>query len=352
MERHCLHVMVGQQGLWDEAERLAKLARKKPSLERLKAAIPWEEFRPLLESAFAKERKSPAGRKRIDLIVMFRILVLQQLHNLSDEEVEFQVNDRRSFERFADLGVMHSIPDATTVALFREQLRQAGIFAELFQKFDAYLEEQGLTARGGQIIDATIVPVPKQRNRRKDNEEIKQGKLPEDWQDNPNRLRQKDLDARWTKKNGVSHYGYKNSISIDAIYGLIRRHVLPPANLHDSQMLPALLDGKNADAMVWADSAYQSKRVDSFLKEAGYESRIQEKGSRHHPLDTAAKERNREVSRTRSKVEHVFGQMEMVMGGKLTRCIGLARVQAWWCLRNLVFNFLRFTQHKYGLVQT
>ena len=94
-----------------------------------------------------------------------------------------------------------------------------------------------------------------------------------------------------------------------------------------SQMLPALLDGKNADAMVWADSAYQSKRVDSFLKEAGYESRIQEKGSRHDPLATAAKERNRERSKTRAKVEHVFGQMEMVMGGKLTRCIGLARLE-------------------------
>ena len=122
-------------------------------------------------------------------------------------------------------------------------------------------------------------------------------------------------------------YGDKNSISIDAVYGLIRRHVLTPANLHASQMLPALLDGKNADAMVWADSAYQSKRMDSFLKEAGYESRIQEKGSRHDPLATAAKERNRERSKTRSKVEHVFGQMEMVMGGKLTRCIGLARVE-------------------------
>ena len=279
------------------------------------------------------------------------LLVLQQLYNLSDAEVGFQVNDRRSFEKFVGLYVMHSIPDATTVALFREQLRQAGIFEELFQKFNAYLAEQGLTARGGQIIDATIVPVPKQRNRRKENEEIKQGKVPEDWQDNSNRLRQKDLDARWTKKNGVSHYGYKNSISIDAAYGFIRRHVLTPANLHASQMLPALLAGENGDAMVWADSAYQSKLVDSFLKEAGYESRIHEKGSRHQPLDAAAKERNREGSKTRSKVEHVFGQMEMVMGGKLTRCIGLARVEGWWCLRNLVFNFLRFTQHKYGLVQ-
>ena len=99
--------MVGQQGFWDEAERLAKLTRKKPSLERLKAAIPWEEFRPLLERAFAKERKSPAGRKRIDVIVMFKMLVLQQLHNLSDAEVEFQVNDRRPFEKFVGLDVMH-----------------------------------------------------------------------------------------------------------------------------------------------------------------------------------------------------------------------------------------------------
>ena len=212
-------------------------------------------------------------------------------------------------------------------------------------------EGKGLTARGGQIIDATIVPVPKQRNRPKENEEIKQGKVPEDWQDNPHRLRQKDRDARWTKKNGVSHYGYKNSISIDAAYGFIRRHVLTPANIHDSQMLPALLDGENGDAMVWADSAYQSKLVDSFLKEAGYESRIHEKGSRHQPLDAAAKERNGERSKVRAKVEHVFGQMEMVMGGKLSRCIGLARAQTWWCLRDLVFNFLRFTQHKYGLVQ-
>ena len=217
--------------------------------------------------------------------------------------------------------------------------------------FDRYLNEQGLKARGGQIIDATLVPVPQQGNRREENEDIKQGKTPAAWQDHPNRLRQKDLDARWVKKNGVSHYGYKNSISIDVTYGLIRRHVLTPATIHDSRMLPALLDGENTEAMVWADSAYQSTVVDSVLKEVGYEGRIQEKGSRHHPLNTGAKARNREGSKTRAKVEHVFGQMAMVMGGKLPRCIGLARARAWWCLRNLVFNFLRFTQLQYGVVQ-
>ena len=119
------------------------------------------------------------------MIILFKMLVLQQLHNLSDEELEFQVNDRRSFEKFVGLGVMHSIPDATTVALFREQLGQAGIVEELFQQFDAYLKKQGLQARGGQIMDATIVPVPQQRHRREENEDIKQGKVPEAWQDHP-----------------------------------------------------------------------------------------------------------------------------------------------------------------------
>ena len=244
------------------------------------------------------------------------------IHNLSDEELEFQVDDRRSFEKFVGLGAMHSIPDATTVTLFRERLGQAGIVEELFQQFDAYLKKQGLQARGGQIMDATIVPVPQQRHRREENEDIKQGKVPEAWQDHPNRLRQKDLDARWVKKNGVSRYGYKNSISVDALYGLIRRHVLTPANLHDSRMLPALLDAENDAAMVWADAADQSKLVDSLLKTAGYESRIQDKGSRHHPLNTGAREKNREYAKTRAMVEHVFGQMEMAMGGKLTRCMG------------------------------
>ena len=141
------------------------------------------------------------------------------------------------------------------------------------QTCNAYLAEQGLTARGGQnqfyCHLRACAQATESQGERRDQSRL----VPEDWQATPTGP-QKDLDARWTKKNGVSHYGYKNSISIDAAYGFIRRHVLTPANIHDSQMLPALLDGENADAMVWADSAYQSKLVDSFLKEAGYESRI------------------------------------------------------------------------------
>jgi IS5 family transposase len=335
---------VGQRGFWDEQQRVARLQEKKPVLKRLTDSIPWESFRPLLDQGYVQERKSNAWRKRIDPLIFFKMLVLQQLFNLSDEELEFQVNDRRSFEEFVGLGVMNSIPDATTVAFFRERLRKAGVIEELFEMFEAYLRSQGLQARGGQIIDATLIPVPKQRNTRQENKEIKAGKLPEGWGENPDRLQQKDLDARWVKKNGINYYGYKNSICIDVDHGFIRRYAVTPANVHDSQMLPRLLDPENEHNYVWADSAYSGECFEELLSLGGFESLIHEKGARNHPLGDAAKELNRVKSAIRACVEHVFGCMTMSMGGKLTRKIGLERNVAWWGLKNLTFNFLRYLQ--------
>jgi IS5 family transposase len=141
---------VGQRGFWDEQQRVARVQEKKPVLKRLSDSIPWESFRPLLDQGYVQERKSNAGRKRIDPLILFKMLVLQQLFNLSDEELEFQVNDRRSFEEFVGLGVMNSIPDSTTVAFFRERLRKAGVIEEPFEMFEAYLRSQGLrTCSGG-----------------------------------------------------------------------------------------------------------------------------------------------------------------------------------------------------------
>ncbi len=150
--------------------------------------------------------------------------------------LKFQINDRRSFEEFVGLGVMNSIPDAPTIAFFRERLRKAGIIEELFEMFEAYLRSQGLQARGGRIIEATLIPVPKRRNTREENNEIKARRLPEGWEENLNRLRQMDLDARWTKKNGINYYGYKNCICIDVDHGFIHGYAVTPAIIHDSQM--------------------------------------------------------------------------------------------------------------------
>ena len=151
---------MGQRGFWDDQNRVAKLQQKKPILMRLSEAIPCDSFRSLLEKGYAQDRTSNAERMRIDPLILFKMLILQQLFNLSDEEIKFQANVECSFEEFVGLGVMNSIPDATMIASFRERLRKAEVIEEFFEMFEAYLRSRGLQARGGQIIDATVVPVP------------------------------------------------------------------------------------------------------------------------------------------------------------------------------------------------
>lgn len=334
---------MGQHGFWDAAHRMKKIEGMQPSLLRMKELITWESFRTLLNQGYAQDRKSNAGRKPIDPVMMFRMLILQQLYNLSDEQLELQVNDRRSFEEFVGLGIMDSIPDAKTIWFFRERLTNAGVIKDLFEIFNQHLRENGFESKGGQIVDATLVPVPVQRNTREENQEIKAGRVPDSFKETPNRLPQKDLDARWVKKNDVSYFGYKNSINIDRKHGFIRRYEVTPANIHDSQMLPALIDPTNDQNFFFADSAYSSNLFEEFLAVAGFESFIHEKGQKNSPLTEASKAFNSIKSKVRALVEHVFGQMVMTMNGKYSRLIGIKRIKSWWGLRNLTYNMRRFT---------
>ena len=208
------------------SNRYAGLDAKADPLVKLNAMVPWEDFRPRLEAVWRRppgERKSKAGRKPWDAVVIFKANVLCELYNLSDEQFEYQLRDRLSFMRFLGLGLEDRVPDATTVWLYREQLVQAEVVDELFAAFDAHLKAQGWLAMGGQMIDASIVPVPKQRNGRDENAAIKAGETPKGWDDKPAKRRQKDTDARWTKKHGKSHYGYKNHVNVDRRHKLIRR---------------------------------------------------------------------------------------------------------------------------------
>ena len=146
--------------------------------------------------------------------MILKALVLQALYNLSDDQAEYQLRDRLSFMRFLGLGLEYAVPDAKTLWLYREALAKAGAVEELFDLFDGFLKDKGYLARGGQIIDASIVSAPKQHNSvtrtfgsRKENETIKDGKMPEDWKSKPAKDRQKDKDARWTKKHERSYFG-------------------------------------------------------------------------------------------------------------------------------------------------
>ena len=329
-----------QTGLLDWQIRFRQLDAGGDPLPRLKTLVDWERFRPELEAVRDKERKSNAGRKPFDVVLMFKVLVLQSLYNLSDEKIEFQIRDRISFMRFLDLSLGDAVPDEKTIWLFREQLTEAGLIKRLFQEFDAFLEEKGFSARKGQIIDASIVEAPRQRNSREENRQIKAGQIPESWSEQ--KKRQKDTDARWTKKNGQNYYGYKNHIDVDVKHKLIRDYEVTAASVHDSQVFEGLLDEDNSSRDVWADSAYRSEEKLKELKERNYREHLQRKGCRHKKLTDREVQGNRTRSRIRSRVEHVFGVQAKRAGNLIVRVIGLVRVKAKVGLRNLAYNLDRY----------
>jgi IS5 family transposase len=336
-------------GLFDVGDRLTKLTSLGDPLVELKRMIDWEAFRGDIEKAREKERKSAAGAKPIDAVLMFKILVLQQLNNLSDDRIEYQIRDRLSFMRFLGLNLEDRVPDAKTVWAFRELLKQRELGQVLFKRFDEQLAARGLIAKGGQMIDATFVEVPKSRNSREDNAKLKAGEIPAEWEKDDAATKhmrcQKDTDARWTKKNNETHFGYKNHINADTGNKLIRAYAVTTASVHDSQVFDELLDqtqeedgGKRA---VYADSAYRSKEQEERLQADGIESQISEKGTRGNPLTDEQKAANHAKSKTRSRVEHVFGAQAQ-MGEHVVRTIGKARACVKIALMNLTYNMRRF----------
>lgn len=338
---------MGQPGFFDLERRLDALSAKGDPLETIKTTVPWEAFRADIEAATGKKaeaRKSSAGRKPYDAILKFKILVLQSLYNLSDEQTEFLIRDRLSFMRFLDLGLEETVPDATTIWLFREALVEAGLIDKLFERFSQHLQAKGYLARGGQIIDATIVSAPKQRNSRDENDKVKTGQTPEDWENNPAKNRQKDKDARWTKKHGRSYYGYKNHVGVDKAHKIIRKWTATDASPHDSQHLDDILDDANTAKDVWADSAYRSAEIEARLRGRGLKSRIHRRGARNRPLSEAQMAANTMRSKVRARVEHVFGHQENSMGRKIVRTIGMARAKFKIGMMNLGYNISRLVQ--------
>ena len=323
-----------QINLFAEETQLAKLSKLGDSLERLKI-IDFESFRPTLTDGLKKERKSRAGRPSFDNVMMFKVLVLQRLFNLSDEQTEYQITDRMSFQRFLGLSLGEKVPDAKTIWLFRNTLTESGIIENLFSQFNRMLEERGIITHKGTIIDATFVDAPRQRNSRDENKQIKDGKIPEEWEKKPHKLAQKDTDARWTKKGNETHFGYKDHAKVDADSKLVTDYAVTPANVHDSNEFEDFVDEN--DEAIYADSAYVGKKLPKHIK-----NEVCEKGYRNRPLTAEQKENNRRKSKIRSRIEHVFGFMTMSMHGLTVRSIGFQRAAFNIGLTNLVYNLCRF----------
>jgi IS5 family transposase len=328
---------------FDRENQLAKIYALNGFLPKLKSLIDFEMFRDDLNKVSEKERLSNAGRKPFDVVLMFKILVLKSLYNLADERVEEQIRDRLSFHDFLDLHASDLVPDAKTIWLFAEELKNLGLEQDLFDRFQDELERQGFSAKSGIIVDGSFVEVPRQRNTKEENAQIKQGEIPESLSSNPHVLSQKDTDAEWAKKGDEVHFGYKDHVAIDDEYKLIRGYGVTGAATHDSEPYLDLMPKEPAypDQEAFADSAYKSKEIDAKLTERGFVPEIHEKGYRNHPLTEVQKESNKVKSSVRCRVEHVFGEMKMRMGNEVLRTIGFCRARFWIGMRNLVYNMSR-----------
>lgn len=313
-------------------------------------------FRAELERAVPRSDGTKGGRPAFDHVLMFKVLLLQALHGLSDERSEYLIKDRLSFMRFLGLGLADPVPDANTIWTFREALKRVGAVEVLFQRFDAALKAAGYLAMGGQILDATIVAAPKQRNTEAERASIKAGLIPEGWSEKPAKLRQKDRDARWTVKFSkakprqdgapqvdlaVPTFGYKNHISIDRRHGLIRRWMATDAAAHDGVRLAEVIDDENTASDVWADTAYRSAKNEALLAERGLVSRIHRKKPKGRPMSERTRRANARRSAVRSAVEHVFARQKGPMA-LVVRTIGIARARVKIGLANLAYNMRRY----------
>jgi len=146
------------------------------------------------------------------------------------------------------------------------------------------LEKIGLVVNKGRIIDASFVEVPRQRNKKEDNECIKKGKIPEIFKENPKKLSQKDVDAHWTKKNNTNYFGCKNHVKVDTKSKIIVKYIVTDASVHDSRALEGLLDGKDKGQDLHADSAYTGKNLERIISKRKMSGKTIEKGYKNKPL--------------------------------------------------------------------
>lgn len=333
-----------RRGFFDEEYRLQKISEQKDPLEKLNATIKWEVFQAPLDEAIPRFAGNKGGRPAYDNIMMFKILILQRYYNLSDEQMQFQILDRLSFMRFLALSICDSVPDAKTIWLFKKTLIERDCIETLFNTFNQSLTQAGLIAHEGKLIDASFVEVPRQRNTKQENEQLKEGNIPAEWKEKPSKLSQKDVDAKWTKKNNQNFYGYKNHIKADEKSKLIDCYKVTDASVHDSQLIYDLIEDSDTGQPLHADSAYRSEETEANLAFLEIDSQIHEKGYKNAPLTEEQKAGNKKKSKVRARVEHVFGFIENSMKGSFIKSIGLKRAEGIIGLMNLTYNMFRAMQ--------
>lgn len=302
-------------------------------------------LKPFTESSCPRSKYSRknAGRPSYDPIIFFKIFILQILFNLSDAMVHKYILDRQSFLAFLDIDVT-LVPSSKTIWKYRELFIKAGVFELiniLTMQHIAHLDE--VKNSDSIAIDSSFTNVPIQRNTRDENKVIKDGNGDQLWNDQPAKKRQKDIDSRWTQKGGHRYYGYKLHIAICCLTKLITSMLTTAACVHDSQVIAPLVREEDHGKSLYADSAYSGKKQIDEIKQLNLKPAVCEKGKRNTPLTDEQKKNNREKSKTRARVEHVFAQIAH-WDGDILRTIGKKRADSYhhmlvWCynIKRLMF---------------
>lgn len=304
-------------------QRKAKLEGYVQTLAAMDELIDFSEMAGAVDAACPRADRSRGGRPPYPTEVLVRMVFLQGLYNLSDEQCEHQVLDRLSFQRFCRLEDALHIPDARTLWSFRQRLAQGGLGGKaIFETLSQQLQQHGLIPRGGQIVDASIVQAPITQANAKEREALNRGDAPEGW--STKRLVHTDRDARWTIKHGKAFYGYKLHGNVDARYKLIRELRITPANADDGQQLPHILQPTNTRERLLADRGYDSQANRQVLQERGLQDGIARRAKPGQTARMRLNQRNRTINKTRARVEHVFASLAQ-QGGKCVRAMTLAR---------------------------
>ena len=355
-----------QRSFFGLEEHLERLSQMGDPLEVLEAAVDFEYFRPWLLEGLDYGDGAKGGRPPFDPVSMFKVLILQAQHNLSDARMEFMLRDRLSWLRFAGFDLGGRTPDENTIRLFRNKLTDSGALKRVMKAFDWQLQKKGFIPMSGQIVDASLVPAPKQRNTEGEKQAIKDGKTAaEIWPDAPNKAARKDTNARWTLKIGgkiryrpdgaplpqiaLPVFGYKSHIAIDRRFGFIRGCSVTSAAAPDGRELRNLLSYDNTSQEVWADTAYRSQGNEKWLAKNDFKSRIHHRKPHGKPMPERSRKANAKKSSVRARVEHVFAHQKNRFG-LFIRTIGIARAEAKLTLANLAYNFDRliFNERKYA----
>jgi len=290
----------------------AALAALGDRLGEISGLIDWDAFRPLLADLYTND-EGKGGRPNYDVVLMIRLLVLQQWYGLSDPELERQATDRISFRHF--LGYPATIPDRSTVWLFRERLAQTGRDTVIWDEFQRQLEAQGLTIKRGVIQDATFITADP-------------GHAPADTPRGDQAKTRRSRDGTWAKKGSKSQFGYKLHILLDKDQQLIRRVETTTASLHDSQV-----DLSRKGETVYRDKGYFGVKPQASM------DKTMHRAVRGHPLATKELRRNKAISRTRSLVERPFAMIKRVSQAGHCMVTTVARIRVKNVFSCMNFNF-------------